>query len=80
MTSVHGNASLCISATTVPMQYLFRRCLPYLLLEADSQPNVVSHLWTSLQISESMRFRTHVYWAFFLVLVGTTTPKTFDTF
>ena len=29
-------------------------------------------LWTSVKISESMRFRTHVYWKFFLVLVGTT--------
>ena len=32
-------------------------------------------LWTSVQISESMRFRTHVYLNFFLVLVCTTTSQ-----
>ena len=30
MTAVHGNASLCPSATTVPIQHLFPRCLPSL--------------------------------------------------
>ena len=29
-------------------------------------------LWTSVHISESMRFQTHVYWTFFLALVCTT--------
>ena len=30
MTFVHNNATLCPSATTVPIQYLFPRCLPCL--------------------------------------------------
>ena len=32
-------------------------------------------LWTSVHISESMRFRTHVYWTFFLVFVCTNTSQ-----
>ena len=30
MASVHSNASICLSATTVTIQYLFPRCLPCL--------------------------------------------------
>ena len=42
MTSVHSNASLCPSATTVPIQYLFPRCLP-----------CVSRRWTHNQTSSA---------------------------
>ena len=75
MTSVHSNASFCPSATTVTIQYLFPRCLPCLSRkwthnQTSSAPR------TSLHISESMHFWTHVYFGFFcFVLVGTTTSQ-----
>ena len=38
-------------------------------------------LWTSKQISESMRFRTHVYWTFFILFWWLLQPlKIFDTY
>ena len=58
-------------ATIVPIQYLFPRCLPCLSRWWTCN-QMLPALWTSVQISESVHFRTHVYWAFFLVLVGST--------
>ena len=43
MISVHSNASLCSSTTSMPIQnYLFPRCLLCLSRRRTSQPNVVS--------------------------------------
>ena len=74
--SVHGNASSCPSATNVPIQYLFLRCLPCLSRRrTHNQTSRRQLLWTRVQISESIHFRTHVYWTLFLVLVGSTTSQ-----
>ena len=69
MMSVRGNASLCPSARLCPYSICFLDV--YLVSRGDGlttkrrQP-----LWTSVHISGSMPFRTHVYWTFFFSYFG----------
>ena len=74
--SIHGNASLCPRQWLCPFSICFLDV--YLCLSRRRTLNQTSRrqpLWTSVQISESMHFWTHVYWSFFLLLVGTTTSQ-----
>ena len=78
MTSVHGNASQDgpkrPSATTVPMEYLFPRCLPCL------SRRQIHNQTSSAIMNKCTDLRKYVLpdpylLDFFLVLVGTTTSQ-----
>ena len=78
MTSVHGNASLCPSAVilyncvhTVFVSSMFTLSA----MEADSQPNVVSHYGQVYRSQKVCISRPCLLDFFFLILVGTTTSQ-----
>ena len=60
VTSVHGNASLCPSATNVPIQYLFPRCSPY-LSRRKTHNQMSSATMDKCTYLRKYAFRTHVY-------------------
>ena len=74
MTSVHGNASLCPSACTVPIQYIFSSMFTLSFTEVDSQPNVVSH-YGQVYISKKVCISGPTFITFFSCFGGAHSPS-----
>ena len=52
----------------------------YLVCHGDGLETKRQPLWTNVRVSESMRFRTRVYWTFFSCMVGNSTSQNIQHF